>query len=295
MIAVLTGIVFLSNLFSCKKDKEDEPVKKYRLKTLKRTDSDGTSFGQKYIYNADNKITKVVYESDDEEFLYYELNYAGDSVYISEFFKNNDGTWEKRGSLTTVTFKNGRIYHSETVSSFNEIVATMDYTWNGDLLEKEIYKSYNFGYNTFSRVWEYGYQNKLLTTTTEYYDDDLSDKKIIEYTNGKPVVIKNYDENDHHYSTTQIQYTGERATSLVECYIQDGEVQEDYCYSEERTFDSRNLLTKATYLLNGNYRFETIALYEDGTSNYNELLLDESQYANQCLFPDTFTSIIWAK
>ncbi len=287
LVAIIAG-VSLMTLSSCKKDKIEDPpfIKDFRVKTVNYTE-DGDSFVTTFSYNSSNKITLLSEKVNGVEEYKSEWNWNDNIVTVVESYIENEN-WVTSEYVEKLTYSNGHIVKSE-YSQSDTLESVSTYTWNGDKLINETFSMVYA--DSLIEVYEinYNYEGDLLISADQYSMGALSQKQVIEYTNGKPVALRNYDGNNVLQESSEFIRTGDNITKINQYAIIEG-VQGDITCTEDRIFDANNCATSVTTACTNQGSYIQTATYEEGTGNLNDFLLTQISWISVYLFPDSFPS-----
>lgn len=278
-LIILSAFLFFFS--GCNKDENDKPDPgPYRIKTMYSEDGIAVLH---FIYNDDNRLSKLSYTENGTEVMKDEWTWNGNSVTIVHL-RLQDGNWVNlSGDTTILTYSDGKVVKSEYIDNqFNRITITT-FKWNGDLLMNDSsVVTYNSGGNT-TRYNQYIYNDGRLTTINKWYSGTLLQVQTIEYSDGKPVVINQY-VNENLNDQVKFTYTGDNLTTITSYEIH-GNPQVE-CV-ETRSYDAANLVSKITSDCDSEPKQFT---YEAGTGNWNDMVLTSGDWLKVYLFPDSFPS-----
>lgn len=272
---------FLFFFSGCKKDENDKPDPgAFRIKTM--YSEDGIAVVH-FIYNDDNRLSKLSYTENGTEVMKNEWTWVGNSVTIVHL-RLQEGNWVNiTGDTTILTYSDGKVVKSEIIDNQFNHVTINTYTWNGDLLMNDSsVLTYNSGGN-YTRYNQYIYDDGRLTTINRWQSGILSLVQTIEYSNGKPVVINDY-VNGNLDDQVKFTYTGDNLTTVTRYEIYG--IPQVECV-ETRSYDAANLVSKITSDCGSEPRQFT---YEAGKGNFNDLILSSGGWLNVYLFPNSFPS-----
>lgn len=289
MLAIIAGLVLMSVTSGCKKDdKDNDPPapKKYRMTSVSQTD-DGDEFLMNISYNSSNKIARFAEIENGVEVYRSDWNWNGNVVTIIDSELDN-GNWINGEYYEKLTYSGDHVSISEYFLNATLLTKAI-YTWNGNLLATETTEYYNadtlvIAYNTV-----YNYEGDKLISANYYYMGFLAAKQVIEYVDGKPVALKNYDEENVLQESSELIYTGNNITKVNSYNVVQG-VQGSLDCTEERIVDANNCVTTVNYSCPGDYSFSSTATWEEGASNFNDFLLTQLGWITVYLFPDSYPS-----
>lgn len=286
---IIAGLALMTVVSSCKKDKDDDApaVKSFRMISGNYTE-DGDNYSMTVSYNSSNKLTKISESYNGMEYYRHQWTWNANVATVTEAFLDEDGSWVNRESYQKVTYLNERV-NNVNIYKGDTLFATETYTWNGSKLASEsmslisadtILQAYNMNYT---------YDGDLLMKAELFNGGYLQLTQVIEYNNGKPVAMKNYDENNILLESSEFILTGNNITKINSFSIVEG-VQGDIHCTEDRVFDANNCVTSKTNTCTGEETSIQTATFEEGTSNFNDFLLTQVSWISVYLFPDSFPS-----
>ncbi len=288
LLAIIAGFTLLT-LSSCKKDKNEDPpaVKSYRMTGVNYTE-DGDLYAMKFSYNSSNKITKITETYNGMEYYRNEWTWNANVATVTEAYMDENGVWTNREYYEKVTYLNEHV-SSADIYKGDSLLASHNYIWNGSKIISEsmslisadtVLQAYNINYT---------YEGDLLMKA-EWLSGGLPlQKQVIEYTDGKPVSMKNYDASNNLIESTEFIHTGNNITKINSFSVVDG-VQGDIHCTEDRIFDANNCATSISTNCTGEGTFTQTATFEEGKGNINDFLLTQVSWISIYLFPDNFPS-----
>lgn len=284
--AVTMLLAIATTFTGCKDDDKDEPQlpKSYRMKTMEYT-NDGEHTTINFSYTSDNKLQMVSSSMSGVVLYKSEFVWEGNEATVTETYLD-EGIWQTESEIQKLTFVNGHVSSSKYMVG-DQISSTTTYTWNGDLLTKEITEYYSETGHNWLYTIDYNYDGNRLTSADYTYTGQIAGRQVIEYQNGAPVALKGYDHNNVMGNSSHFLYTGSNITTINSLHVVEG-VEGNIECTETRGYDANNCNTDITTTCPDDYSYSSHILFEEGTSNMRDYLLTQTSWISVYLFPNTF-------
>ncbi len=290
-MVVMTGL-FLTAVVGCKKDdnKDDDPpvtVKKYRITNVVQTQgSDATE--TKLEYNSDNKLVSFTDYEDGVAVYRSTWTYTGNEAKLSESYFEG-GQWVVGPYYETYTYSGNHLTEGRVYESEDELMYLVTYIWDGDRVTEENREYYYQDSIMGNYSMKYTYSGAQLTMVEYTMFDQLVQKKIIEYADGKPVSIKSYSGENMLEESIEMLYAGNLLTKINNFNVSEGVVGTIAC-TEDRTYDDNNNAYVINMQCTDETPFNSALTWEEGAGNLNDVILANIGWLTAYLFPDTFPS-----
>lgn len=285
---ILAGVCVLTLLNSCKKDDDQPATKGFRIASVIFSE-EGDNFSTTISYNSDNKIAKISETENGEEMYKSEWTWSNNEVTVKDSYLEDGGEWITSGNYQKIIYSGNHVAESRIYAAGDSIAVINTYTWNGDLLTQEAKNYYIADTLSFGYVIKYNYNGKLLTSADYYINEYLTQKQVIEYTDGKPVSLKSYNYLNVLEECSELVYNGNNIAKINYYAVNEG-VQGDVKCSEERTLDANNCVTQINTSCSGELGRTSQITYEEATGNFNDLILTQGSWITVYLFPNTMPS-----